>query len=135
MSEPLDLRLTIQPAHADAVHLDEVTTSLRDELLDFVEAAERVTARAPSNTKGDLVTLGALAIAVLPAVLPKLVEFLARWCNRDASRSIHISIDNVELKISGRPESLEDALLAVQKLLALPSTASRKSPHGSLSRH
>ena len=64
---------------ADAEELDRLTRQLRGELQDLgVESAELVKGGpAPGGSKSvEAVTAGAIAVAVLPTFLPKLVEFI-----------------------------------------------------------
>jgi hypothetical protein len=65
--------------------LDSLTRSLCKELSEL--ETERVQLRAagavPKGAKvADPVTLGAIAVAVLPNLLPKVVEFLDHWVQR-----------------------------------------------------
>jgi hypothetical protein len=73
--------------------LDSLTRQLRDEIQEFgVESVSLHTAHAaPSGAKSvEAVTLGALAITVLPAVLPRLIEFLQAWSLRSKDRTVKI---------------------------------------------
>lgn len=104
--------------------LDALTRRLRDELadLDLQSVSLVKEGAAPSGTKSaDAVTLGALAITLLPSVLPKLIEFIQAWSLRGQNRTVKIKANvgdrSVELEYSaGTSEAalkgLIDALTA-----------------------
>lgn len=78
---------------ASAGEVGQLTRQLRDELLDLeVESVELVkTGTVPAGAKSaEAVTLGALAIAVLPTIIPKFIEFLQAWSMRGESRKVKI---------------------------------------------
>jgi hypothetical protein len=78
-------------ARADDV--DTLTRGLRTEIQEFgVEAVTlQTTAAVPSGTKSvEAVTLGALAVTVLPPMLPRLIEFLQAWSLRRKDRTVKI---------------------------------------------
>jgi hypothetical protein len=73
--------------------LDTLTRQLRDEISDLgVESVGLATAEVvPAGTKSmEAVTLGALAVTVLPTVLPRLIEFLQAWSLRAKDRTVKI---------------------------------------------
>ena len=73
--------------------LDALTRELRNEIHEFgVESVRLHTAHAtPSGTKSvEAVTIGALAITVLPAALPRLIEFVQAWTLRGKDRTVKI---------------------------------------------
>lgn len=87
----LEIDLTDSGEKAD---LDALTRQLLAELrnLNVDKVRLKATADRPSGTKaGEAVTIGALAIVVLPAILPELVSFLKDWCLRKPDRSIKIT--------------------------------------------
>lgn len=79
---------------ADDEELDRLTHQLLMEMKELeVESVEFVHhIQAPKGLKSaaDAITLGALAVAVLPSFLPKLVEFLQTWTMRGENRAIEI---------------------------------------------
>ncbi len=101
---------------ADADELDRATRQLRGEIQELgVESAELAkTTNAPAGTKSvEAVTLGALAISVLPAVLPKLIEFLQAWSMRGESRSIKIKtqVGDRAVEVEYSPKTMSQAEL------------------------
>ena len=102
-------------ADADPEELDRLTRRLRDEIreleVESVELAEGGTA-PPGAKSAEAVTLGALAVVVLPTVLPKLVEFLQAWAMRGQARTLKF-----KGKISGEQIEIEGATLEELKAL------------------
>jgi hypothetical protein len=73
--------------------LDALTRQLRSEIQELgVESVSLSTAHdAPAGTKSvEAVTIGALAISVLPAALPRLIDFLQAWSLRGKDRTVKI---------------------------------------------
>lgn len=78
---------------ASSEEIDRLTRQLRNEIREMeVESVELVKEETiPEGAKSaTAVTLGALAIAVLPTVIPKLIEFLQAWSMRGESRKVRI---------------------------------------------
>jgi len=74
--------------------LDALTRTLRDELQELdLQSVDlmRAGGAAPAGTKSaEAITLGALAITLLPSVLPKLIECLQAWSLRGQNRTVKI---------------------------------------------
>jgi hypothetical protein len=109
---------------ADADELDRVTRQLLDELQELeVESAELVSAEGiPEGTKSaEAVTLGALAVAVLPAAVEKLIEFLKAWSLRGEGRKMKIKTEvgdrSVELEYSPSEMSPSEVKQLVETLV------------------
>lgn len=77
---------------AAAEELDRLTRQLCDEIQELeVESVELVKGEAPEGTKSaEAVTLGALALAVMPTAVPQLIEFLKSWSMRGESRTVKV---------------------------------------------
>ena len=89
-----DLTLYVGAGEAtDAEELDRLTRSLLAELgeveLESVELAGAVAIPEGAKT-AEAVTLGALAVAVLPTLMPRLIEFLLEWSMRGKDRTVKI---------------------------------------------
>jgi hypothetical protein len=102
-----------------AEDVDALARRLRSEIQDFgVESVTlQATGSAPSGTKSvEAVTLGALAVTVLPQVLPKFIEFLQAWSLRTKDRTVKIkaSVGDRSVDIE-YPEGASEA--AVQELI------------------
>jgi hypothetical protein len=126
---PFDVKaanLTLQinaGENADADELDRLTRQLLTEIkeleVESVELAKDET--APAGTKSiDAVTLGALAVAVLPTVVPKLIDLLQSWLMRGEGRAVKIKTQvgdrSVELEYSPKTVSPDELKSLVDKL-------------------
>jgi hypothetical protein len=94
--DPNATRLTIEvDAGGDALpeDVDAMTRGLRSEIQDFgvEDVTLKTTTAAPAGTKSvEAVTVGALAVTLLPQVLPRLIEFLQAWSLRRKDRTVKI---------------------------------------------
>ena len=103
--------LQIQSEDSDPERLDLLTRQLRAELLDLdVESADFIQKnQLPEGAKAvDAVTLGALAVAVLPGFLPKLVDYLQSWTLRGEGRKIKVKsqVGDRSIKLEYSPEAM-----------------------------
>jgi hypothetical protein len=76
-----------------AEDIDTLTRRLRSEIQDFgVEAVTLQTSgSAPTGSKSvEAMTIGALAVTLVPQLLPKLIEFLQAWSLRGKDRTVKI---------------------------------------------
>jgi hypothetical protein len=109
---------------ADDDTLDRATRELRSELLeldvnsvDFVKSGE-----SPEGAKSaEAVTIGSLAVILLPTLIPKLLEYLQSWSLRAESRKISIKTQvgdrSIELEYSPSAISAGELEQLVQKLI------------------
>lgn len=124
MDEAMDLILNIKlHSSDDREALSESAIELLDELAEVnVDSAELLKGdEAPEGAKSTgVVTLGALAVAVLPTFLPKLIQFLQAWVLRDANRSVVIKRksgnETVEIKYSSSRLSDDSLIRILDKL-------------------
>ena len=109
------VRLAIEVARGsgiDDADLDQMTRSLQGELedLDFVEeVGQQTETSVPQGAKvGEAVTLGALAMAILPGAIPALFQFLKAWSQRPDSEPVKIKIqrDDRSMELEFDPESV-----------------------------
>lgn len=117
------LTLQIQSEDSDPERLDLLTRQLRAELLDLeVESADFIQKdQLPEGVKAvDAVTLGALAVAVLPSFLPKLVDYLQSWTLRGEGRKIKVKSQvgdrSIELEYSPEAMSQQELKTLVETL-------------------
>ena len=115
--------LQIQSEDSDPERLDLLTRQLRAELLDLdVESADFIQKnQLPEGAKAvDAVTLGALAVAVLPGFLPKLVDYLQSWTLRGEGRKIKVKSQvgdrSIELEYSPEAMSQQELKTLVETL-------------------
>ena len=120
--DPNATRLTIEvDAGGDALpeDVDALTRRLRSEIQDFgvEDVTLKTTTAVPAGTKSvEAVTVGALAITLLPQVLPRLIEFLQAWSLRGKDRTVKIkaSVGDRSVDIE-YPEGASE--VAVQELI------------------
>lgn len=116
----MSLTLAVSEADADDERLDQLTGRMMRDLRDLgVESVEREAAgTAPEGAKGDPFTWGALALAIVPALLPKLVDFLQAWTSRRGARTIKLKTPGgVEVEITPGTRLNDEELAAlVEKL-------------------
>ncbi|MBM3239488.1 hypothetical protein FJZ31_24610 [Candidatus Poribacteria bacterium] len=101
--------------NADEEELDRLTRQLRDEMRELeVEAVELVSEKTtPEGAMGDAVTLGALAVVVLPVVIPKLIDFLQAWLMRGENRTVKIKtqVGDRSLEVEYSPKTMSPSKL------------------------
>ena len=120
-SSEIPLYLTITETDADAESLDELTGRLLRDLRELgAESVERPSGEAaPEGAKGDAFTLGALALAAVPAFLPKLVEFLQAWALRGENRTVRVKTSTgLEVEFTPEKKMSEAEVLALVDKLA-----------------
>jgi hypothetical protein len=111
-----NVTLQIVETDQDADELDRLTRALREEIQDLdVGPVELVRAgAAPQGAKAaEVFTLGTLAVSVLPAAVPKLVEFLQSWAMRGEARRIKIKtqVGDRSVEVEYSPQSTSPAEL------------------------
>ena len=111
---------------ATAEELDRLTRQLLNELRDLpaVSEAKLITGAAPHGAKaGEALTAGALVIAIVPALVPKVLDWIQAWALRSSPRVVKFkgSINGHDLEFEGAPEDLSK-LLANWPPPAAPAT-------------
>jgi hypothetical protein len=76
---------------------------------------------APQGTKGDPITTGSIALAVLPTVLPKIIETIQGWLLRGSNHTVKF-----KSKVSGQTIDFEGSSEDLQKILATLSKVKKK---------
>jgi hypothetical protein len=123
--QTLTLNLDVSAADVSAEDLDSLARELLNELRDLdLESAELVRGDvAPDGTKAvDPVTIGSIAVVVLPGLLPKLVEFIQAWALRGQGRTVKF-----KGKIGGQIIQFEGSSDDLQKLIAALSQSKTQS--------
>jgi hypothetical protein len=120
----LELQVSAEPGAAPE-QVDDLTRQLLTELRDLeVESAELATAGpAPEGAKsGEAVTVGAIALTVLPTFLPKVVDFVQAWVTRGEGRVVKF-----KGKVGGQQIEFEGSAEALKTMLATLSSDPPKS--------
>ena len=93
------------------IPLSKMLGQLRSELLDLdTESVDLIKGESPpAGTKSaEAVTAGTLAVAVLPAFLPKLLEYLQSWTMREEQRKVKVKsqIGDRSIELEYSPNAL-----------------------------
>ncbi len=114
MTDGSSIQFTVQIKldDGDPEELDALTRQLLDELnqLDVESVDLSTLGAAPEGTKGaEAVTLGALAVAVLPALMPKIIEFCQAWALRGQGRTVKFKgkVGGQDIEFEGKAEDLK----------------------------
>lgn len=119
-SEALYFNLTISSSDSTDDELDLMTRQLLIELKDLeVESVSLASGNsAPMGTKGlDSVTAGTIAMAVLPTMLPKVLEFLQGWSLQGRGRTIEFKgkIADQQIDFKGSFDEMEKLVALLEK--------------------
>jgi len=121
--DPLQLNLTISAPDRTEDEIDTMTRQLLRELKGFdIEYARLVAGIAPEGTMGvDSATVGAITMAVLPTILPKVLEFLQLWSLQGKGRTIKF-----KGKVAGQNIDFEGSFAEMEKLVELLEKKQKK---------
>lgn len=115
--------------------LDRLTRQLLTEIKELeVESAELEKGKQPpEGTKSaELVTLGALAVVTLPAVIPKLIDLLQYWSTRAENRKVRIKAQvqdrSIEVEYSPATMSTDELKHLVNTLNEMLPPAEKSNP-------
>jgi hypothetical protein len=105
-SDKAEFEIQVMASDATDEELDRMTRQLLAEVRDLnVESAELTRGEAaPAGSKGDPITMGSIAIAVLPAVLPNVINLVQAWVMRGQGRTVKFKGKGIEFE--GSPEEL-----------------------------
>jgi len=114
IEDPIELEIEILAQDATEEDLDKMTRNLLEELRESnVESNLVSIGIAPKGSKGDPVTIGTLAVDVLPAILPSLFGLIQAWATRGQGRTVKFKGKGFEFE--GSPEELQKLLAALEK--------------------
>jgi hypothetical protein len=91
----------------------QLLREIREDLPEFA-AADLVSAEAAQAgaKSGELVTIGAVAVSILPALVPQLVEFVRAWSLRGRGRTVRMKFDAHGVEVEFDPASMSPAEIA-----------------------
>lgn len=117
MEETHKAEFEIQVSLADATdeELDRLTRQLLTEMQDLnVESVELTKGGvAPAGSKGDPITMGSIAISVLPTAIPSVIALVQAWVMRGQGRTVKFKGKGIEFE--GSPEELQKVLAKLEK--------------------
>ncbi|MCC6569399.1 MAG: hypothetical protein IT315_09190 [Anaerolineales bacterium] len=114
INEPIKFEIEVSAKDTSEGDLDQMTRNLLNELRgsDALSADLVSSGAAPQGTKGDLVTVGMLALEVLPAAAPSLIAMVQAWVMRGQGRTVKFKGKGFEFE--GSPEEFEKFLSTFQ---------------------
>ena len=114
-SQALEVQIQLRSDdQIDADDIDALTRSLSEELEEVPEVSDVKLAlseeMAPQGSKTgvEVVTLGALLLAILPKAIPALIDFLKEWALRPGSPPVILKFNGIELEYDPRTTSVAD---------------------------
>jgi hypothetical protein len=118
--ESIEFEVEISAEDTTPEDIDGMTRQLLAELrnMDVESASLLQSGQTPSGTKSaDPITIGAIAIAVLPTVLPKIIESIQAWALRGHGRTVKFKgkINGQVIEFEGHPEDLDKLLAKLAK--------------------
>jgi hypothetical protein len=112
MNSPDSNQLNIEVSATDATteEIDWMTRQLLSELRELeVESAQLTRGgAAPAGTKGDSISIGSIALELLPAVLPSVLGLVQAWASRGQGRTVKFKGMGIEFE--GSSEDLHKVL-------------------------
>ena len=117
MSDPDLAQLNIEISASDVTEedIDWMTRQLLSELRELdVESAELTKGGiAPAGTKGDPISIGSIALELLPSVLPAVLGLVQSWMSRGQGRTVKFKGMGIEFE--GSSEDLHKLLETLSK--------------------
>ncbi len=117
MSDPDLAQLNIEISASDVTEedIDWMTRQLLSELRELdVESAELTKGGiAPAGTKGDPISIGSIALELIPSVLPSVVGLIQAWASRGQGRTVKFKGMGIEFE--GSSQDLHKLLEALSK--------------------
>jgi hypothetical protein len=113
--ELIKLDINVCTSDATEEEIDRLTRQLLTELKQTnVESVELVKgSSAPEGSKGDPVTIGTLAIEVLPVAIPSVIALVQAWVMRGQGRTVKFKGKGIEFE--GSSEELKKLLEKLEK--------------------
>lgn len=113
-SRPIQFNIEVSESNAADEDIDQMTRQLLSELNDIdIESAELTKGGpAPRGSKGDMMTIGSIAVAVLPAFLPNVIGLVQDWVKRGQGRMVKFKGMGIEFE--GSPEEFQKLLVSLE---------------------
>jgi len=110
-----EFHIEISVTDATDEELDRMTRQLLSELRELdVETVElKKDDHAPDGSKGDPITLGTIAMEVLPVAIPSVIALVQAWVTRGQGRTVKFKGKGIEFE--GSPEELQKLLASLDK--------------------
>jgi len=114
-SDQVEFNIEVSAQDTSSEDIDRMTRQLLSELRELdIESVELTKGGiAPAGSKGDPITLGSIAIQVLPAVLPSVIGLVQSWAARGQGRTVKFKGKGIEFE--GSPEEFQKLLATLEK--------------------
>jgi hypothetical protein len=114
-SDLTQLNLEISALDTTPDDIDRMTRQLLSELRELdIESAELTKGgTAPAGTKGDPISIGSIALELLPSVLPSVFGLVQAWASRGQGRTVKFKGMGIEFE--GSSEDLHKLLETLSK--------------------
>ena len=114
-SDLIQLNIEVSAGDATEDEIDRMTRHLLHEMRELdVESAQLAKGGpAPVGSKGDALTMGAIVLQVLPAVLPSVLGLLQAWVSRGQGRTVKFKGMGIEFE--GSREEFQKVLEMLSK--------------------
>jgi len=114
-TDQVESNIEVRATDATEEDIDRMTRQLLSELRELdVESAELTKGGpAPKGSKGDPITIGSIALVVLPVILPKVADLVQGWSTRGEGRTVKFKGKGIEFE--GSPEELQKLLETLSK--------------------
>ena len=113
--ELTELNIEVLANDSTEEELDRMTRQLLSELRELnVESAKLIKGGpAPKGSKGDPVTIGSIAVEVLPLAIPGVITLVQAWVSRGQGRTVKFKGKGFEFE--GSPEEFQKLLTTLEK--------------------
>lgn len=114
-TDKVEFQIEVSAADATDEELDRMTRQLLAELRETnVESAELTKGvSAPEGSKGDPITIGSIALEVLPVAIPSVIGLVQEWMTRRQGRTVKFKGKGIEFE--GSPEELQKLLASLDR--------------------
>ena len=115
IDDPIKLEIEVLAKDTTEEELDKMTRNLLSELrgTDVTSANLVSIGTSPEGSKGDAVTIGMLALDVLPTAIPGVIALVQAWVMRGQGRTVKFKGKGIEFE--GSPEELGKLLEKLEK--------------------
>jgi len=112
-TDKAEFDIVVSVEGATREELDRLTRQLLSRLRELnVESAALARAgAAPVGSKGDPVTIGAIAVSAIPTVIPAVIALVQAWSARGPGRTVKFKGRGIEFE--GSPEELHNLLVSL----------------------
>jgi hypothetical protein len=114
-SDQVEFNIEVSAQDTSSEDIDRMTRQLLSELRELdIESVELTEGGfAPAGAKGDPITVGSIALQLLPAVLPSVVGLVQAWASRGRGRTVKFKGMGIEFE--GSPDELHKLLETLER--------------------